>query len=176
MNFLNLRTFIFILITGLILSSCNKDKDATTDNIIIGTWTAGIPTFTVMIGEKTLEQYFTEVLGLSTVEAQALSDYYTQMITEDFEVTGDEIQIKSDNTYTANLGGYPDSGTWSLSADGKKLTIDSSTDSDGPVIFDVIELTSNKLKIRMEISISEDIGGDETPELINLIVVYNFTK
>ena len=54
--------------------------------------------------------------------------------------------MKSDNTYTATLGGEADSGTWSLSSDGKKLTIDSSTEE--PMILDVIELTSSRLHLQ----------------------------
>ena len=53
--------------------------------------------------------------------------------------------IKSNGTYTSNLGGNADSGTWSLNGDQTELTIVSSVD--GPMTFDVIELTSSKLHI-----------------------------
>lgn len=168
-NYLNLRNYILVLITGLILSSCSKDATLT-DNLT-GTWTAGTSTFTAMVGDKTLTQYFTEVMLLTMNEAQLYTNLYNGLIQQSFTGT---IQIKSDNTYTSTLGGEADTGTWSLTADGKKLTIVSSTDD--PMTFDIIELTSSKLQLQLLESISEDFNGDDTPELININVVINFTK
>ena len=169
MNFLSLRNYILVFITGLILSSCSKDPTATDD--LIGTWTAGTSTFTAMVGSKTLTQYFTDVMGLTAAEAQQFTDLLNQGIQQSFTGT---IQIKSNGTYTSSMGGTTDTGTWSLSSDGKKLTIDSSTEA--PMTFDVIELTSSKLQLQILESISEDLNGDDTPELININVVVSFTK
>jgi hypothetical protein len=44
------------------------------------------------------------------------------------------------------------------------------------MILDIIELTSGKLQVQMSESISEDLNGDTTPEVININVVLNFTK
>ena len=55
------------------------------------------------------------------------------------------IEINADNTYEADMGGESDSGTWSLSADNEKLTIDS--DTEPPMIFDLIEISSKKSPI-----------------------------
>jgi hypothetical protein len=168
-NYVNFRNYILVFITGLILSSCSKDPTPT-DNLV-GTWTAGTSTFTAMIGDKTLAQYFTDVMGLTTVEAQVYTNLFNTMMQQSFAGT---IQLKSDNTYTSTMGGDADTGTWSLSADAKKLTIDSNTGD--PMILDIIELTSGKLQVQMSESISEDLNGDTTPEVININVVLNFTK
>jgi hypothetical protein len=169
MNYLNLRNFILVFFTGLILSACSKDETPT--DKLIGTWTAGSSTFTAMVGNKTLTQYFTDVMGLTAAEAQQVTDLFDQSIQQSFTGT---IQIKSDGTYTSSMGGTPDTGTWSLSSDGKKLTIDSSTEA--PTTFDVIELTSSKLHLNISESSSEDLNSDGTLETITISVDVTFTK
>jgi hypothetical protein len=166
-----LSIFILVLITGLTFSSCNKSKDPTPADNLIGTWTTGTSTVTVMVGTISLTQYAIDVLHLTTSEAQLYATVLTELIKQGFTGT---IQIKSDNTYTSNIGGEADSGTWILSADSKKLTIDSSTDV--PMIFDIVELTAKNLKIKMEQTESEDLNEDDIPESINIKAEINFTK
>jgi hypothetical protein len=168
-KFFNLRNFIPVIITGLILSSCSKDSTPTDD--LVGTWTIESAAFTAMVGTLTLTQYFTEELGLTPTEAQQFTDAFNQQMQQAF--TG-SFQMKSDNTYSSTFGGSPETGTWSLSSDNKKLTIDPSTDS--PVIMDVIELTSSKLHLRGTDSQSEDLNDDSIPETIDVTVDLIFTK
>lgn len=164
-----IRNFVFVLLTGLILTACSKD-DSPSDNIV-GTWTAGDATFTAMVGTRSLSQYFTEVMGLSATEAQMYTNLFTQGIQQGFTGT---IQIKADGTYSANMGGGTDTGTWSLSPDGKKITIDSSTDS--PATYDVVELTANLLHLNISESETEDLNDDGTPETIEMTIDVKFTK
>jgi hypothetical protein len=169
MKILKLRNLFLVLMTGIILSACTKDEAAKVD--LVGTWTAGTPTITIMIGTKTLMQYFTDVLGLSPTEAAQYNNLFTTGIQEGFTGT---IQFKSDNTFTTNMGGEPDSGTWSLSDDGNKLTVDPATDV--PMTFDIIELTANKLRFKMVESSSDDLNGDEIPETMTITIELSFTR
>jgi hypothetical protein len=166
---LNLRNFIPVIIIGLILSSCSKDS--TPEEDIIGTWTTGSATFTAMINGKTMTQYFIDDLGLTTTEAQQYTALFNATMQQAFSGT---MQMKSDHTYTATLGGEPDDGTWSLSSDGKKLTIDSSTEE--PMILDVIELTSSKIHLQGTDTVTEDLNDDGTPETIIVTIDLTFTK
>jgi hypothetical protein len=168
-KFLNLRNFIPIIITGLILSSCSKDSTPADD--LVGTWTIQSATFTAMVGNKTLTQYFIDVLALTPAEAQQFTDLFNQQMQQSFTGT---FQMKSDNTYTSTMGGTPDTGTWSLSSDNKKLTIDSSTDS--PVILDVIQLTSSTLHLQGTETETEDLNDDGTLETITVSIDLTFTK
>ena len=168
-KFLNLRNFIPVIITGLILSSCSKDSTPADD--LIGTWTIESATFTAMVGSKTLAQYLIDELALTAAEAQQFTDLFNQQMQQSFTGT---FQMKSDNTYSSTLGGSPDTGTWSLSPDNKKLTIDSSTDS--PTILDVIELTSSTLHLRGTDSETEDLNDDSIPETITVTIDLTFTK
>jgi hypothetical protein len=170
-KFSNLRSLALIILTGLILSSCSKkDNTAASDNII-GTWTAGNYTFTAKVGDLTLEQYFTTVAGLSEAEAAQYTALFNLLFQSQFSGT---IQIKSDGTYTSNIGGTTDSGTWSLSSDGKELTI--TPTGEDPMTIDILALTANTLHVQMTQTIEEDLNGDEVNETVTLNIDITFTK
>lgn len=168
-TFFNLRNFMPLIITGLIFSSCSKDSTPADD--LVGTWSIESAAFTAMVGSKTLTQYLIDELDLTATEAQQFTDVFNQQMQQSFTGT---FQMKSDNTYSSTMGGTPDTGTWSLSSDNKTLTIDSNTDS--PVILDVIELTSSKLHLRGTDSQSEDLNDDSIPETIDITIDLIFTK
>jgi hypothetical protein len=167
---LKIRMICVVLIAGLAVTSCKKDSSSEV-TLAGGTWTVGTPTFTAMVGTKTLTQYYTDVMGLTAAQASQYTTAVNLALMQSFAGT---IQFKSDNTYTANLGGTPDSGTWSLSADGKKLTIDSNTDA--PQTADVIELTSNKLSIKLTDTESEDLNSDGILEVLTVNITIPFTR
>lgn len=168
-NSMKIKLFCFVLISGLAVTSCKKDSNTVT--LEGGTWTAGTPTFAAMVGTKTLAQYYTDVMGLTAAQATQYSAIVNAALMQSFTGT---IMFKSDKTYSANLGGKSDSGTWSLSADGKTLTIDSS--SANPVTADITQLTSNKLTVAIIDTVSEDLNGDGTPETITVNVTVPFTR
>lgn len=170
MPYMNTRLLFLVFIAGLAITSCKKDSSSTV-TLAGGTWTAGTPTFTTMVGTKTLTQYFTDVMGLTATEALQYTTLVNLGLMQAFTGT---IQFKSDNTYTSNLGGVADSGTWSLSTDGKKLTIDSSTDV--PETLDVTVLTSNKLTVSTTGNTYEDLNSDGTDETIAVHVEIPFTR
>ncbi len=160
---------ILVLITGTILSSCKKDA-GTTDNLV-GTWTVNNPSITAMVGNVELSQYLANVLYLPPAAITPITQSFYQTFQKSFSGT---ITIKSDNTYTSTLGGTTDTGTWSLSADGKKLNISSSTKS--PMEFDILSLTMNNLELRTMVTYSDDINSDGNPEIIDITVDANLTK
>ena len=163
------RSIFLVLLTGLMFSSCKKDSTKTED--IVGTWTAGTSALSVMVGDKTLTQYFIDVMELSSEEAESYTDLVEAIMMQSFAGT---ITIKSNGTYTATLGGDADSGTWSLNGDKTELTIVSSVD--GPMTFDVVQLTSDKLQIHAIEVTTEDLNGDEIPETMHVDVEINFSK
>jgi len=166
---INLSGIILVLIAGMFFTSCSKDSDPEAD--LAGTWTFSNATFDAKVGTKTLTQYFMDELGLTQAQAQQMLVLFTAQMQQAFTGT---MQIKSDNTYTATFGGESDSGTWSLSEDGKKLTIDSETED--TVIFDILELTSHKLILKGTESVEEDINEDEVPETITVTIEMTLTK
>jgi hypothetical protein len=167
---LNIRIICLVLIAGMAVTSCKKDSSSTV-TLAGAAWTAGTPTFTAMVGTKTLTQYFTDVMHLTTAEAAQYTALVNVGLMQSFTGT---VTFKSDNTYTSNLGGVADNGTWSLSADAKKLTITSSTSA--PEVADVTVLTSTKLTVSLSDTTSEDLNSDGTPETITISVTIPFTR
>lgn len=172
MKNLSLRISILALLTALTFSSCSKkNDDPSAANNLIGTWTAGTSTVSVTVGTKTLTQYFIDVMKLTPSDAQLYTTILTEIVKQGFTGT---ITIKADNTYTSTFGGSPDSGTWILSADGKKLTIDSSTDV--PIVVDVVELTSKLCKLKMVETDTDDLNDDGIQETLTVTAEISFTK
>ena len=169
MKLLFLRSFLLVLITGLILSSCKKDETKTED--IVGTWTTSTSTFSAMVGSQTLTQYFISEMGLSESDAASYTLLFESFIEAAFTGT---ITVKSNGTYTSDLGGTADSGTWSLNADQTELTITSGTD--GPTTYDVIELTSSKLHLQVSETAPYDLNSDGIDEILTIDVDISFTK
>jgi hypothetical protein len=169
LKLLSLRLFSLVLVTGLMFTSCKKDSDPVDD--IVGSWSWQGATFDIMIGNKTLTQYLVEDGGYTATDAATLAAIYEEGLEDDFSGT---IQVRDDQTYTSTLGGESDSGTWSLSSDRKKLTIDSETD--GPFVFDVAELTSSTMKLQASDTYTDDFNGDEVPETMTIDIELSFTK
>ena len=168
-NLINLRGIILVLIAGLFFTSCSKDSDPAAD--LVGTWTFSNATFDAKVGTKSLTQYFIDEMGLTEAQAQQVLVLFNAQMQQAFTGT---IQMKSDNTYTATIGGESDSGTWSLSSDNKKLTIDS--DTDAPVIFDILELSSHKVVLKGTETVEEDLNEDTVPETITVTIEMTLTK
>jgi hypothetical protein len=170
MKFLTLRNFIPVIITVMIFSSCKKD-DATPTNDLIGTWTMKTGTFTAQIDGKSLSQYLIDELEIPAAMVQSYLNAYNESMLQSYEGT---ILIKSDNTYSTTMGGDTDTGTWMLSADKKKLTINSSTGD--TIVFDVIELTSNTLNLQATDTETDDYNDDNIPETMTTTINLTFTK
>jgi hypothetical protein len=165
----SLRFAILVLLTGIALSSCKKDSTTTDD--VVGTWTSGAITLDVMVGTKTLTQYYIDEMGYTAEEAAAATALAEEFIKAFFTGT---VTVKEDHTYTSNLGGIAETGTWSLSTDRTELTLDSSTDD--PVIYDVVELTSSILKLHVAGTDSADLNGDSIDEILNIQADFTFNK
>jgi Lipocalin-like domain (DUF4923) len=168
-NFKFIRNFSLIILAGFVFAACSKKNG--TSNDLVGTWTSGTSTITAMVGSKTLTQYFTDVVGLSSTVAQQYTNLFNQ--TAQQSIAG-SIQVKSDGTYTSTLGGTNDTGTWKLSSDSKTLTVDPSSGT--PITFNVVELTSSRLHVTFTQTDSQDLNGDGVPETITINIDLTFTK
>lgn len=166
---------LFLLSSAILLlfalPSC--EDDSTTTNNLIGTWTSDEITISTMANGKTLLQFFMDKWDLTASEAQEYVDMVNSIM-EDYFPQNMTIQFKSDNTYTSTTDGEPDNGTWSMSSDEKKLTTDPGTVDQ--MILDVIELTSDKLHLRIVQNQSEDIDEDEILEDLVVTVDMTFIK
>jgi hypothetical protein len=160
--------FLFVLLTGVVLTSCDKDDKDTND--IVGNWTVDSTNVNATVNNKTMLQYFTD-LGLSPTDARTAAQSFDQTVSQAFSGT---INLKSDGTYTSTLGGQADSGKWTLNDSKDKLTVDSSTDD--PVILNVTKLTNNQLVLNWADSATQDINNDNVAENIAVNIIMYLRK
>lgn len=164
-----LKYFMVILFAGVFVTACDKDDDEPAD-LLVGTWTAQTANADARVGNQTMADYFVSQ-GFTVSDAQLLTNLFNVTIQQSFTGT---ITFIADGTYTSTLGGETDAGTWSLSGDGKQLTIDSSTDE--TLLLTVDRLTENQLEVSWTETGQEDLNDDTVPETIVVDVKMNLTK
>ncbi|MGK7393909.1 MAG: hypothetical protein ACNS62_05035 [Candidatus Cyclobacteriaceae bacterium M3_2C_046] len=145
---LSLRSIILSLMVSslLIYSSCKNDDEDPSPATIIGTWeTVDTDTeFAVSINGIPLTQQLIELL----LEGSGV-DFST--IDDDDAV----LEFREDGTYRTTDGdNVSDEGTYSLSADGKVLTLDNSIE------MDIVRLTSSQMILQGDINDSFEEDGD----------------
>jgi hypothetical protein len=167
-----IKSFIIILFTGVLISSCKKDEDdGDSQDDLIGTWITGLSTIDAKVGDIPMNQFFIDSLGLSASDAQVYTSLFNITVQQSYAGT---VTFNANGTYSATFGGDTDTGTWVFSSDNKQLTIDSNLDP--PLELDVVRLTANELVLSWNETVSEDINEDGIPEVISVDVEMTLTK
>lgn len=160
-----------LILMGLVvltITSCEKDSDGDTKaNEIIGVWTISSSTFEGTINGVDIVQYFMDAFGVSQAVAESFTaDFYE-------EITG-TANFKADGTYTMTTNGSTDNGSYKLSADGKKLTLDEGTVDE--LIIDVATLTSSKMEFSFTETEVSDMDEDGTDDTLIMTISLVLTK
>lgn len=168
-----IRVFLIYAFISTFLFSCTKD-DPTPDELLTGTWNSGIITIVPSIGTMPLAIWLNANMGISSTEALLYTTMFSTLAQSYFSGT---LEFRSDKTFTWTMTSGSESGTWSLSPDGKKLTLTSTASvisiSDET---DVSELTESTLKLHISASVKQDITNDGKPEEINIAADLSFNK
>jgi len=170
----------FLLLFGALslfvfISSCSEDEEPAAKSDLIGLWTIDEANVDATIGGQSITDYFINVLGASEIEAGIAAAFIESIIQATFSGTG-TIDFKDNNTYFSNIGGEIDDGTWSVSSDGKTVTLDAGTVDETTV--NIISLSGNTLKISFTQVETEDIDDNPaTPDVaIDILVEMTLTK
>lgn len=165
-----LRVLTVMIFAGILVTSCEKDKGPTPEEMLSGTWTTADSEFNATVNNTPMVQYFVGQ-GVSQADAQMLTNLFTITMQQAFEGT---ITFNSDKTFTSNLGGESDSGTWSLNDDADELTLDSGNGES--IVLDVESLTGEQLRLTWQETGTEDLNDDTIPEQITVDVDLTFEK
>ena len=163
MKYYNLiRNFIFLSALALTVFACN-DEDSTSPNIeelLIGHWiTTEIEVITTIAGQP-VKDYLINVEGVPPAEAAMQDSFLNAELVKELEV---ELTINEDHTYESVFGWGMDSGTWSLSEDGKTLTL---IEGGEEIIATIHSITDSRLEATLGDEIEFDIDGDPgTPDI-----------
>lgn len=164
----------FALMGLTVFSSCDKDDEKTSENKLLGTWTVTEADLDIEVNDMPLLDYLVDYLDLSEEEAVIYAAAF-ESIYSDFATDGLKITFNSNNTYTGEMPGEaPQNGTYSLSADGKTLTLDGGTEDESQV--SIISLTSTTLEVKQEEEGEEDFDEDGEDESLKIKVEMTLTK
>lgn len=159
----HLKLLLFIGAFIIVFTGCKDEENGGSPEVnnLLGTWTVDNVDISAMVGGQSLTDWFINVGGLSAENAAiAYAIFETFLLAE---VSG-SITFKDDNTYVSSFGGSPDDGTWSLSSDGKTLTLDAGTVDE--VQINVISLTNSTAHMVFAQQILEDLDDDPlTPDV-----------
>lgn len=160
-----------ILVIGV--AGCDKsDDELSTAELLVGTWTTSAINVDAKVGSKSLVDYLIDDVGLSPEEAAAKYALFEAGL--ESELTG-SLTLHSDQTYESAFGSGSDSGTWSLSADEKTLTLYEGSDT---IVITVNSVSGSTLNVTLGNDISQDLDDDmATPdETITAVADLTLTK
>jgi hypothetical protein len=165
MKFFTKASFLILLCLSLVFfNSCEKDEGKQASSDLIGTWTVKESSMDVSVGGVDLVTYLMTAFDITEAQAKIFADLF--LAGEGGMTPTGTITIKDDNTYTANIDGEAESGTWAVSSDGETLTI-SGTDEYGPYSDDltIVSLSSSQLVLSItEDSEEVDLDDDNVAE------------
>ncbi len=170
-----------IVFTSLLFTGCSEDEDEGNNalnafNNVVGTWSFDDADFDVQANGKNVIQFLKDV-GYTD---EMIAEFEDEMAGGLAEFSpGDEVLFKADSTYQttefATEQGEENevyTGTWAISADGKKLIIDG--DEDGA--YDLKKLTSNELTVSVSNEFLSDVNNDEVDETISFKLDFTYLK
>jgi hypothetical protein len=191
--YLILRNVSIVLITGIIISSCKKDDNNTTNTAtatdkITGTWTSGPASSSGPATAQLITQLTNHFIGmgLSAGEAQLQADIFEKGLLDSYKGT---LQVNSDHTFISDLPDFPFMGTWDLNPSLTLLSVQVPRSIYEPQVnktftwsdlhtYDVIDLTSSNPKLHFSDRHTGYLnnGTDDSNDSIDINVDVYFTK
>lgn len=171
-----LRSSLFFGVLFLfVTTSCGLfDKESTIDTSqLVGEWTITDADVVPEIGGLPIKNYFTDILGMSGLEAEAFAALYNTFLKESLTGT---VDFRDNNTYVFSVAEEVEDGTWALNSDGNKIILNGGTS--GEQLITILELTSSTLKVSYDELSMEDLDDNpDTPEVeVSLKVEMTLTK
>ena len=167
--------FAFTLIGLSTFSACNNDdeKENAANAALVGTWEESATTLEYTINDQSLLDYLVDELEMSEEEAEAyatlLEDIYGELLMSELTVT-----FNSNNTYSSTVDGETGTGTYTLSADKKTITLDAGTQDES--LMSVKSLTATQMVVAQELGFQDDLNEDGTDEDILVSVEMTLNK
>ena len=138
------------------------DKEASIDTAeLVGLWTISDADVVPEIAGLPIKNYFTDVVGMSGLEAEAFAAIYDAFLKESF---GGTVEFKDDNSYIFSLAETAEDGSWAINSDGNKIILDGGTSDEQ--IVSILELTKSTLKVSYDEISMEDLDDNlDTPDV-----------
>ena len=166
-----------LLFSSLFLfNNCSSDGDEgdNENNKFIGTWTMSSIDVELKAGGIPLIQYLVNNGDLTEAEAELIEAIFKSALED--ELGEGEIELISNNTYVADFGDEPDTGSWSYDSSTGYLTIDSDDPNEDTQMIMVKSITSSTLIIEQSETFEEDVNDDGTIDEVESSIEMTFTK
>ena len=171
---LSLILIIVVSLSLVISSSCKKiSEDITAANALVGLWRPGGTSVEIKVSEVDIIEYLMSNFGYSEEEAK---DIWDDIIEDVLDLNLESITFYGDKIYhEIRTDKSEEEGLWSVSADGKILTLYFEDEEDN---LTILEQTSSKLTLQLP-TIYEDIDFDDdgvNESVVEIIVEQNLSK
>ena len=163
------KLLFYVFIAAGILVSCSKNNESPSD-LIVGTWTVTDVSINETVNGKSLTDFYIDQ-GYSAAEASQISDSTINIAVQNNQGS---ILFRSDNTYSMNFTDANDSGPWTISDDGKQLTLKNQLG--GLFTYDIKTLTASTLDITYSRTQNNDIDNNGTYETVSFSIELIMSK
>lgn len=175
-NLSKMRSLIIIGVFSIFVTTgCGLfEKEASINTAeLVGLWTISDADVVPEIGGLPIKNYFTDVMGMSGLEAEAFSAIYDAFLKESF---GGTIEFKDDNSYVFRIADTVEDGSWAINTDGNKIILDGGTSDEQ--IVSILELTKSILKVSYDEISMEDLDENlDTPDVeVSMKIEMTLTK
>lgn len=147
---------------AFVFFSCGSDEGNPFENDLYGTWTFDKFEYEIKIGDMDIIQFLQTTYGYSEAQAEEFRDLF---ISEEFWLDTPEdmagtVSFNTDYTYVASFSDEDEieEGEWSLSADGKILTLQQSENPDDS--SDELEISSLSADMLVLTIDTEEMEGE----------------
>ena len=165
----SVKLLLYVLAFTGMLFSCSKNDESPSD-LIVGTWTVSNASMEVTVNNKSLVDFYVDQ-GYSSAEATQISDSTINVSVQDHQGS---IIFRSDKTYSMNFTGGNDSGPWSISDNGKQLTLKNQLG--GSFTYNIKTLTKSTLDMTYSRTQNDDIDKNGTYETVSFSIELVMSK
>jgi hypothetical protein len=166
---INRYTLFFLTVLSVLLISCSeKDKDLISKANFEGNWVINSSTTTIRINSTSFVDYYVKYMEYTQDDAEVYYILLTADITGNFLFNGD-------GTYVMTWDGeVVKRGNWDISSDAKQILLDKNTTFE--MIIEVLSVSENALQISLIDSGVGDVNEDGNPDLIEFKYFFGLTK
>ncbi len=167
----NLGALLLMVSGSLVFTSCKDDDDDNEpESPLVGVWAYESVDISITINEVDFIDYIIEAFDLTQAEAE---EFEEEFIEEMNEFDGMKWTFTKDSKFTVTSPEGNENGTWSLSADNKKLSLTSGTETD---VITVKSLTSSKMELFYAEEYEEDMDEDGEDDVFAISMTLKLKK
>ncbi|MCH7399892.1 lipocalin family protein [Belliella sp. DSM 107340] len=164
---------ILVIFNLILFTSCGNDDDPEIASIE-GTWNYDEFDIDIRINNKTDIEFFMQEYGLTAAQANVASEALKSEFFEASDFEGTRLIFSGNGSYEIRVNDRIDeTGTYVVSPNNSTLSLNS---EDEVVVFQILELSRNRLSISLSESFEEDLTEDGVDDEIEILLTLSFVR